>query len=88
MEVIVRLLPFVLAALLPACGNTYHPEYHPVSTVNYEQTLSYPVSVHPAPGQGVVVTQAPGAAPIAPMPPPRMPPLTPPPREMDPAEMW
>jgi hypothetical protein len=84
----VRLLPLALAALLPACGNTYHPEYHPVSQVHYQQSLSYPVSVHPAAGQQVVVAPAPGVAPIAPMPPPRMPPLAPPPKEMDPSEMW
>ena len=83
-----RLLPLALAALLPACGNTYHPEYHPVSQINYQQSLSYPVSVHPAAGQQVVVAPAPGVAPIAPMPPPRMPPLAPPPKEMDPSEMW
>jgi hypothetical protein len=38
----VRLLLFALAALAVACGNTYHPEYHPVTLTNYEQHVSYP----------------------------------------------
>jgi hypothetical protein len=81
-----RLLWLVLAAL-PACGNTYHPEYHPVTSVRYQQQLSYPVSVHPAPGQQVVVAPPSGYAYGMP-PPPTLPPLSPPPAEMDPAGMW
>ncbi len=36
-----RLLPLALVALA-ACGNTYHPEYHPVTVTNYEQHVAYP----------------------------------------------
>ncbi len=36
-----RLFVFVLAPLLvAACGNTYHPEYHPVTVTSYEQHVS------------------------------------------------
>ena len=42
------------------CGNTYHPEYHPVTVTHYEQHLAYPVTVQtgarPAP---VIVAPAP-----------------------------
>ena len=80
-----RKLLWLVLATLPACGNSYHPEYHPVTSMQYQQTLSYPVSVHPANGQGVIVSQAPAPAG---MPMPAMPQLTPPPRVMDPSEMW
>jgi hypothetical protein len=64
-----------LAALAPGlggCGNTYHPEYHPVTSQQYTQTLAYPVSVTPAYGQGAQIVQAP--PPIAAFPPPPPPP--------------
>jgi hypothetical protein len=36
-------LPLLLAPLaIAACGNTYHPEYHPVTLTNYEQHVAYP----------------------------------------------
>lgn len=38
----------VSGAALAACGNTYHPEYHPVTVTKYEQHVAYPAS-----GQGV-----------------------------------
>lgn len=80
-----KLLWLALAAALPACGNTYHPEYHPVTSLRYQQTLSYPVSVNAASGQPVVVSPPQGSAFAAPT---AMPPLAPPPAEMDPAGMW
>jgi hypothetical protein len=54
-------LSLLLAPLaLADCGNTYHPEYHPVTVTHYEQHLAYPVTVQtgtrPAP---VVVAPAP-----------------------------
>ena len=40
------LLAVVLAlAALPACGNEYHPDYHPESAYNYSQTVSQPVTI-------------------------------------------
>ena len=72
----IALVALALAsALAAACGNSYHPEYHPVSVNQVEQNLSYPVTVQtgaqPAP---VVIAPAPaaGGAP-APMAPPRPP---------------
>ena len=29
---------------LVACGNTYHPEYHPVTVTSYEQHVAYPAA--------------------------------------------
>ena len=34
----------LLVLLLPACGNVHHPEYHPVTSVQYTQTVSYGAS--------------------------------------------
>lgn len=40
-----RLLTFALATIaLLACGNTYHPEYHPVTVTSYEQHVAYPAA--------------------------------------------
>lgn len=59
------LLPLaVLLVVVPlaagACGNTYHPEYHPVTVTHFEQQIAYPVTVQtgsrPAP---VVVAPTP-----------------------------
>jgi hypothetical protein len=63
-----RLVTLVLAPLaLAACGNTYHPEYHPVTVTTYEQHVAYPagesVGARPSP-----VFQAP--PPPRPAPPP------------------
>jgi hypothetical protein len=39
----VRLLLCAIGALAAAaCGNTYHPEYHPVTVTSYEQHVAYP----------------------------------------------
>lgn len=38
----------VSCASFAGCGNTYHPEYHPVTVTKYEQHVAYPAS-----GQGV-----------------------------------
>jgi hypothetical protein len=44
-ETVVRLLTFALATIvLLACGNTYHPEYHPVTVTSYEQHVAYPTA--------------------------------------------
>jgi hypothetical protein len=55
---------FVAPLAATACGNTYHPEYHPVTWTNYQQHVSYPVTVQtgaqPAP---VIVAPAPAPAP-------------------------
>jgi hypothetical protein len=70
------LLSVVTPLALGACGNTYHPEYHPVTVSHYEQHLAYPVTVQtgasPAP---VVIAPAPAPAPArAHTPPPPWPP--------------
>lgn len=41
----------VVIATLPACGNEYHPEYHPESAYSYEQNVSQPVSIFAAHNQ-------------------------------------
>ena len=51
----------LMAGALAACGNTYHPEYHPQSSFTYQQSTSMPVVVHPQPGQGVQIMPAPSA---------------------------
>jgi hypothetical protein len=41
----VRLSIFALGtSALVACGNTYHPEYHPVTVTSYEQHVAYPAA--------------------------------------------
>lgn len=71
----------LVAAALVACGNTYHPEYHPVTTTSYSQSIASPVTVQGAAGQPVYVP-----APAAPPPPPRhLPAPAPPP---PPPEGW
>ena len=39
-----RRFDLLLLLVLPACGNVNHPEYHPVTSVQYTQTVGYPVS--------------------------------------------
>jgi hypothetical protein len=45
------LMKLALASLVGAtvalvgCGNTYHPEYHPVSSLTYSQSVVSPVHV-------------------------------------------
>ena len=40
-----RLPIFALGtSALVACGNTYHPEYHPVTVTSYEQHVAYPAA--------------------------------------------
>jgi hypothetical protein len=55
-----------------ACTSTYHPEYHPVTMSNVQQTVSYPVTVQTG-TQPAPVVIAPAPAPAAPQ---------------DPAEPW
>jgi hypothetical protein len=63
----VRLFAFALAPLLvAACGNTYHPEYHPVTVTSYEQHVTG------APGGGSAGGAQPG--PVFSAPPPQQPP--------------
>lgn len=60
-----RLVPLAFAALaVEACGNTYHPDYHPVTVTSYSQRVVYPAQ---------------GASRDAPGPIFRPPPPTPPP---------
>jgi hypothetical protein len=81
-ELAMRLSPlFVvvfLAAGAPGCFNTNHPEYHPVTSLQYSQNVSSGVAVSPAPGgQPVYVVPANGATPLMQPPPPPPPPEPP-----------
>lgn len=68
-----RMTLIVASALaLAACGNTYHPEYHPISSYSIQTSTSMPVVVHPQPGQGVQVMPAPAQTVVVPAPPPPM----------------
>ncbi len=58
-----RLLALIALMMLPACGNTYHPEYHPVTSVKYTQTVGVPVSA----GAQPVVVAPPWLAPPPPI---------------------
>lgn len=44
-EKLVSLAPFA-ALIVIACGNTYHPEYHPVTNTSFTESYSNPVVVH------------------------------------------
>ena len=83
MEVFVRTLLCLALAAVPACGNVNHPEYHPVTSVQYTQAVSYPAS-GPSIGGGqpvnVVAPPVPWLAPPAPI-------GIPAPRPMDPPDM-
>lgn len=60
-----RALVLSVAVLLalPACANEYHPEYHPQSSYNYEQNVSYPTTTVFAVGSASpVVSNAPEGA--------------------------
>ncbi len=59
----------LIAGALTACGNTYHPEYHPRSSFTYQQSTSMPVVVHPQPGQGVQIMPAPAQTTVLTAPP-------------------
>ncbi len=66
-----------VAALATACGNTYHPEYHPVNVSHFSQNLDYPVTVQngadPATRSPVIIAPSPYPAPApAPLPPPEL----------------
>ncbi len=67
----------LVAAALAACGNKYHPEYHPQSSYSYQTTVSNPVIVHPQPGQGVQVMPSPATAQTIVLPAPPAPPTPP-----------
>jgi hypothetical protein len=60
---LVSLAP-VVALFAIACGNTYHPEYHPVTTTSFTESYSNPVVVHnggaPSERSPVFVEPAPG----------------------------
>ena len=59
------IVPFALAA----CANTYHPEYHPVTTTNYEQSVAYPAAgLGAAPPPSVVFRAPPPPQPPTPAP--------------------
>ncbi len=59
-----RIWIFVAALGLtsPACGNEYHPEYHPQTAVRYTVSTSNPVHVQGTQGQPVYVGPQPGQA--------------------------
>ena len=66
----------IASAALFACGNTYHPEYHPVTVMQNQQDLTYPVTVNnggpPEQRSPVVIAPAPmmgQPAMVAPKPP-------------------
>ena len=61
------MLPSCVVAIvaLSACGNEYHPEYHPQSSYSVEQHLSYPTTVFQASGGPPTVSNAPETAPTA-----------------------
>jgi hypothetical protein len=66
-----RSIAFALVLLaLPACGNTYHPEWHPVTVSHFSQNLDYPVTVQnggdPAMRSPVIIAPAPMPAPAPP----------------------
>jgi hypothetical protein len=65
----VRLLTLTLASLAAvACGNTYHPEYHPVTVTSYEQHVAYPTAGSTASQPGVVFRPPPPPQPPTPAP--------------------
>jgi hypothetical protein len=69
-------LALAAAAAVTACGNTYHPEYHPVTTTTYSQHVSTPAYVQTVQGQPVYAT-APAPGPTVVFPPPQQPPEPP-----------
>lgn len=42
-----------------ACGNEYHPEYHPQTSISYSQSNANPVHVQTGQAQPVYVMQQP-----------------------------
>ena len=64
-------------AALTACGNTYHPEYHPQSSFSYSQNVSSPVVVKTGTPQPVYVTPSPAPPSVAQLPAPPPPPQPP-----------
>jgi len=70
-----RIFLALAAVSLAACGNTYHPEYHPVTTTTYSQSVASPVTVQGTAGQPVYVPAptTPHAQMPSPPPPPRPP---------------
>jgi hypothetical protein len=48
MRFLFAILALPIAASVSACGNTYHPEYHPVTTTTYSQSVGG--GGYPAPG--------------------------------------
>jgi hypothetical protein len=66
---VVRPFAFALAALaIAACGNTYHPEYHPVTVTSYEQHVAYPAAGSPSAQPAVVFRPPPPPQPPTPAP--------------------
>lgn len=53
------IVAFFIAASLVACGNSYHPEYHPVTATTVNQNYSSPVYVGGGAPRPVVVTPQP-----------------------------
>jgi hypothetical protein len=54
------------AAVLPACGNEYHPDYHPETAYSYSQNISQPVTIFSETNQQApAFTNAPAPAPVS-----------------------
>jgi len=60
---------FALALSTAACGNTYHPEYHPVNVTHYQQHIAGPVTLAGAEAVSpVILAPAPPPPPVVGMP--------------------
>jgi hypothetical protein len=84
-EILMRaIIALLLVGTLAACGNNYHPEYHPQTAVTYTQTVGtqsaypQPQSVNASANAGQTVYVAPAGGPTAVFPPPPQPPQPPP----------
>ncbi len=62
MRPLCAVLLVVSASFSAACGNEYHPEFHPQSSYAYSQNLSYPVTVFQTTGH-MAGSEAPAPAP-------------------------
>jgi hypothetical protein len=68
------LFALAIAASAIACANEYHPEYHPVTTTTYTQSVGSPAVVQAAPQQVVYAAPPPTMQAPPPPPPPQPPP--------------
>ncbi len=63
-----RALLALASLALAACGNTYHPEYHPVTVTSYEQHVAYPAAGPASAQPGPVFRPPPPPQPPTPAP--------------------